>query len=94
MEYHWGNVSGEVQRLSTPSWKDSFRRLVEPYVTQWLWYWQDEHKVWQQYDQTEKIEEAFVENRSQFTFTVAATTHEYKIYLKGTGFATVDLKIV
>ena len=89
MEYIWGAASGEVQRLSTPSWKSSFRRVVEPYVTKWLWYWKDEHNVWQQYELTEKIEEAFVEDRSQFTFTSEATKIDFKIYLKG--ICTVQL---
>ena len=83
MTYHQDNgCVGVVRRLSTPSW-GSMTYKNKPFVTEWLWYWLDEHSSWKLYGDAEKIEEAYIKDQNEYAFTVDTTGFSYTLDLKG-----------
>ena len=79
------NVSGSsdsVRRLSTQSW-GSMTYKNKPFVTEWLWYWLDEHDTWRLYEDSEAIEEAFIDEQKTYSFTIDATGFSYELDLDG-----------
>ena len=86
MMYRQNNgCAGAVRRLSTPSW-GSMTYKNKPFVTEWLWYWLDEHGSWKLYGDAEKIEEAYVKDQTEYAITVDTTGFSYTLYLKGKRF--------
>lgn len=47
MSYTARNAKGKIRRLCTYSWGDT--PITRPFVTKWLWYWQDEKTKWFEY---------------------------------------------
>ena len=41
----------DIRRLSTMSTMQCLSPWLVPFCTEWLWYWQDEYGVWNQYGQ-------------------------------------------
>ncbi|CAG2210679.1 unnamed protein product [Mytilus edulis] len=47
------NTLCEVRRLSTPSFAEK-KMMVDSYLTQWRWYWQDDSRIWNMYNKQTK----------------------------------------
>ena len=71
-----------VRRLSTQSW-GSMTYKNKPFVTEWLWYWLDEHDTWRLYEDSEAIEEAFIDKQQTYSFTIDATGFSYELDFDG-----------
>ncbi|XP_063410877.1 uncharacterized protein LOC134693869 [Mytilus trossulus] len=81
-----------VRRLSTPSFGERYLP-VDCYLTQWRWYWKNDHGVWLCYDtdlQTYTLEVKFL--KQQKTYLFSRENYKQKYRLSFTSMEQVNLE--
>ncbi|VDI25050.1 fragile X mental retardation protein, partial [Mytilus galloprovincialis] len=71
----------DVRRLSTPSFGERYLD-VDCYLTQWRWYWKNDHGVWLCYDtdlQTYTLEVKFLKQQKTYLFSRENYKQKYRL---------------
>ncbi|CAG2244510.1 PARP7S [Mytilus edulis] len=72
-----GTQRCNVRRLSTPSFTEN-EMLVDSYLTQWRWYWQDDSKKWNMYNKDD-LERTYQTKQNTYLYTMENNRSMYRI---------------